>query len=324
MILTLDAARIQARAEDSPGFTANSADYPWSAIGRLNRSSGGFCTGVLIGRRIVLTAAHCLYNRRTSRWLPADAIHFLPGYSKGEIRARSVARDYQIAPGYDPRRSAEIGTERSDWALVLLDEPVGDTAGYLGWMHVADQTLAVLNHPGMPLVEAGYRQSRPYLLSVRPSCEVIEWVSAGGLFFHNCDSIKGESGSPLLAFAANQFYVVGVHIARVTSNGSGAIGAAVAVPAFNRPLTRSVFRFGHVIGVEDWGRPEMRIPASRRQPVATAQQLLTRLGYRPGRADGIMRIETRDAMQHFQRSHGLPRDEVVSVALVGQLFNALE
>jgi protease YdgD len=316
IILTLDPGGIRALAEDSPGFTANSADYPWSAIGRLNRSSGGFCTGVLIGRRIVLTAAHCLYNKRTARWLPADAIHFLPGYSKGEIKTRSVARDYQIAPGYDPTKPARIGTERSDWALVLLEKPVGDTAGYLGW--------AMLNRPGMALAEAGYRQNRPYLLSVRSSCEVLGSAGISGLFFHNCDSIKGESGAPLLVFADNEFYVVGVHIARLTSKGSGTIGAAVAVLAFNRPLTRPVFRFGHITSPEDWGRPEARIPGSRREPVATAQQLLTRLGYRPGPADGNMRIETRDATRDFQRSRGLPRDGVVSVALVGELLNALE
>lgn len=37
----------------------DSKSLPWSAIGRINRESGGFCTGVLIATNKALTAAHC-------------------------------------------------------------------------------------------------------------------------------------------------------------------------------------------------------------------------------------------------------------------------
>ena len=43
-----------------------------------------------------------------------------------------------------------------------------------------------------------------------------------------------------------------------------------------------------------------------RPRVAEAQRLLTALGYRPGRADGIMRPRTRAALSAFQRAAGLP------------------
>jgi len=63
--------------------------------------------------------------------------------------------------------------------------------------------------------------------------------------------------------------------------------------AFRDSLTRSRFRYGHVVGPEDWGQPETRIPWSRREPVETAQQLLIRLGYYPGPANGMMKRQTR-------------------------------
>jgi len=41
----------------------------FAAVGRINTGTGTYCTGALIRQDIALTSAHCLFNRRTGRWL---------------------------------------------------------------------------------------------------------------------------------------------------------------------------------------------------------------------------------------------------------------
>ena len=36
--------------------------YPWSSVGKIYNSTGGACTGSLVGPNKVLTAAHCIFN----------------------------------------------------------------------------------------------------------------------------------------------------------------------------------------------------------------------------------------------------------------------
>src|SRR5262245_7198903 len=70
---------------------ADSTVWPWTAIGRLNREIGGHCTAALIGARQVLTAAHCLFNTSTQRWVLPQEVHFVAGYQRGKYAAHSRA-----------------------------------------------------------------------------------------------------------------------------------------------------------------------------------------------------------------------------------------
>jgi protease YdgD len=47
---------------------------PWDAIAKVQTNIGTRCTGALIAPGNVLTAAHCLYNRRTRALLQAGHV----------------------------------------------------------------------------------------------------------------------------------------------------------------------------------------------------------------------------------------------------------
>src|SRR3979490_2788237 len=89
-------------------------DYPWSSIGKLYNRAGGACTGAVVSQSEVLTAAHCLYNRRTGVLLQAASLHFLIGYRQGEYREDLRISKFVTGPDYKP--DSRGASEKGDWA----------------------------------------------------------------------------------------------------------------------------------------------------------------------------------------------------------------
>src|SRR5712691_6410308 len=94
--------------------------YPWSSIGKLYNETGGSCSGVVIAHDKILTAAHCLFNARTRRFIPARALHFLVGYRTGRYSAHARVASYEIGAGFDPLRYDQ--TSEADWAVLTVTE----------------------------------------------------------------------------------------------------------------------------------------------------------------------------------------------------------
>lgn len=284
-------------------LTMVSGEFPWSAIGRVNTETGGHCTGVMVGPALVITAAHCFYDKRKKWYVPADHVHFVAGYRDGKYVAHTTAKSYFLPPGYDAEVPSTADTAVHDWAFIVLKEDIGIETGWFGVANFGRKGLKKHKERRTPFIQAGYSRDKKKELTSHIGCTMEDYAKGHNLLVHRCDAVPGDSGSPIFIFKEGLPYLTSIHVA-TTKITKPVRGVSVPTETFVR-------------GVWEKGAGKPQLPRSDALlPRETLRTLLATMGYTGGG-------KLEDAIRRFQADEGLTVTGEVTYDLVGYLVTAL-
>ena len=194
----------------------------WEAVGKLVLGDRGFCTGALIAPDLVLTAAHCLFDKETGAALnPAD-IKFLAGWRNGRAEAYRGARQAVAHPDYVYGGADSLDRVAYDVAVVQLDQPILSTS-------VKPFAIAGSPAKGDTVGVVSYAQDRADTPSLQQSCHVMD--KQPGVLVLSCDVDFGSSGAPVFMMKDGVPQVVSVISAKADVEGKQvALGSALEIP----------------------------------------------------------------------------------------------
>ncbi|MFK7744947.1 MAG: serine protease [Roseobacter sp.] len=206
-VISLVLAVVSTTAQAQPSTTSlrgmageNDALY-WQAVGRLDAKGIGFCTATLISPELVLTAAHCVYSKRTGLLVKPEDLTFRAGLRQGNVAAERPVAQIEPHTGYVPTRGTVLQNIQHDVALLRLKEPIP----------TSELDPFILQGSAVstgPVSVVSYGRNREMVPSRQDVCQVMG--TQNGVMFMDCDVTFGSSGAPVFSHSNGRGQIVSV------------------------------------------------------------------------------------------------------------------
>ncbi len=194
----------------------------WDAVGRLDLGQRGFCTGAMIAPHLVLTAAHCLFDKETGARIPIAGMEFRAGWRNGRAAAyrgvkRAVAHPEYVYGGHE-----KLGRVAYDLALLELDQPIRLPS-------ILPYDTDARPGEGDEVGVVSYAQDRAEAPTLQQVCHVL--ARQPGVLVLSCNVDFGSSGAPIFSIRDGEARVVSVVSAKAEYEGRQvALGTTLDAP----------------------------------------------------------------------------------------------
>lgn len=216
------------------------AHMPWDAIGQLETSSGNLCSATLITPHLALTAGHCLLAP--------------PGKPDKPVALRFMAHNnhwryelHHITARVNPKLGSRLRADGDGWivpasaavydyGIIILHSPPSAITPMPLFSGTDEDMMGIIRSHNRRITQAGYPEDHLDQLYAHSGCLVTGWAQQG-ILSHQCDTLPGDSGSPLMLYDNGRWQLIGVQSsAPAPQDRYRADNHAVAVTAFAEKL----------------------------------------------------------------------------------------
>lgn len=213
---------------------------PWDAIGQLETESGNLCTATLISAHLALTAGHCLLTPPGKFDKPV-ALRFMASSKGWRYEIHDI--DARVEPSLARKLKADgegwiVPPDAApyDYGLVILHNPPSAITPIPLFDGSRSDLTDALKATGRKVTQAGYPEDHLDTLYSHSDCLITGWAQRAVLS-HQCDTLPGDSGSPLLLKKGDGWQLIAVQSsAPAPADRYRADNRAIAVTSFRDSL----------------------------------------------------------------------------------------